>query len=371
MPPITYCTNIHPAETLEEVRQGLERYARRVKAAVSPEAPFPVGLRLSGQASRELADGDVGLRFGQWLEAAGLVVTTINGFPYGRFHHTPVKEVVYLPDWRDPERAAYSLRLARTLASWLPEGGRGSISTVPVGFRRGFPESAMPQALAAMRRTLEELAALKKATGRTICLAVEAEPGCVVETTPEMVALFDRLDPDGMYREHLTVCYDCCHQALQYENPEASLASLDAVGIRVGHVQVSSALHLDGADLSRLSRFVEPVYLHQAVARLKHGGLRRFDDLPEALAADWDGVESWRVHFHLPVFVASLPECATTQGFLTRILPHFAPGTPMEVETYTWSVLPGELKTPDVVDSIVREIEWVEKARSAGAEGLL
>lgn len=369
MPPVTYCTNIHPGETLEEVRQGLTRYAVRVKARLSPDAPFPVGLRLSGLASRELEEADVARRFGEFLTEVGLCVTTINGFPYGRFHHTPVKEAVYLPDWRDPERAAYTLRLARTLAAWLPEGGRGSISTVPVGFRRGFPESDMPTALAVLRRTLEALAGLRQKTGKTIRLAVEAEPGCLVETTPEMVALFERLDPDGAFRDFLTVCYDCCHQALQYEDPEASLAAYAAAGIAVGHVQVSSALHLDGGALSRLSRFVEPVYLHQAVARLGDGSLRRFDDLPEALAARLDGVASWRVHFHLPVFVAELPECATTQDFLARILPRFAPDAPMEVETYTWSVLPGELKMPDVVDSICREIDWVEAARSGWVKG--
>jgi sugar phosphate isomerase/epimerase len=369
MPAVTYCTNIHPGESLEEVRRGLETHAVRVKKVLSPGKPFPVGLRLSGVASRELETGDAAQRFGEFLERAGLVVTTVNGFPYGRFHHTPVKEAVYLPDWRDPERAAYTLRLARVLAGWLPDGGRGSISTVPVGFKRDFPEADRPQALAAMRRTVEALAALREETGRTIRLAVEAEPGCVVETTPEMVALFTRLDPDGRFREHLSVCYDCCHQALQYEDPADSLAAYAAAGIAIGHVQVSSALHYDGPDLSRLSRFVEPVYLHQAVARLQNGALRRFDDLPEALAAapSLADVASWRVHFHLPVFVPTLPECDTTQAFLSRILPLFAPDVPMEVETYTWSVLPEELKTPDVADSICREIAWVEAARSGRA----
>ncbi|EFL52282.1 Xylose isomerase domain protein TIM barrel [Solidesulfovibrio fructosivorans JJ]] len=369
MPPVTYCTNIHPGETLEEVRRGLMRHAVRVKARLSPDAPFPVGLRLSGPASRELEAADAARRFGDFLAEAGLCVTTVNGFPYGRFHHTPVKEAVYLPDWRDPERAAYTLRLARALAGWLPEGGRGSISTVPVGFRRGFPESDMPTALAVLRRALEALAALRSETGKTIRLAVEAEPGCLVETTPEMVALFERLDPDGAFRDFLTVCYDCCHQALQYEDPAASLAAYEAAGIAVGHVQVSSALHLEGGALSSLSRFVEPVYLHQAVARLGDGSLRRFDDLPEALAARPDDVDSWRVHFHVPVFVAELPECVTTRDFLSGILPRFAPDAPMEVETYTWSVLPEELRMPDVVDSICREIGWVEAARSGAAEG--
>lgn len=364
MEPTTYCTNIHPGESWEEIRAGVLAHAPAVAAAVCPDRPFPVGLRLSGRASREI-DAVAARAFAHEAAALGLCFRTINGFPYGRFHHTPVKESVYLPDWRDPERAAYTLRLARLLAGWLPEGATGSISTVPIGFRRGFPEADLPAAYAALRCVLSELAELFEKTGRRIRLAVEAEPGCLIETTDEMASFFARLDAPPAHLPFLTVCYDCCHQALQYEDPAASLAALATVGIEVGHVQVSSALHFDGADLSQLARFVEPVYLHQAVARLRDGRLRRFDDLPQALAARLDGVASWRVHFHLPVFVATLPECGTTQPFLQKILPLFASDVPMEVETYTWSVLPPELKTADVTQSIIREITWVETARRA------
>lgn len=363
--PVTYCTNIHPGETLDEIYRGLAEHAVRVKAACSPQAPFPLGLRLSGRASLELEASDAAKRLGDWLAERGLYVTTINAFPYGRFHHAPVKEAVYLPDWRDPERLAYTLRLARVLAAWLPEGGEGSLSTVPVGFRRDFPKGDLPLALAAMGQALAGLKALAETTGRVIRLAVEPEPGCLVETTPQFVELCERLDPCGVYRQHLRMCYDCCHQALQYEDPRASLDQLAAAGLAVGHVQVSSALHLAGGDLARLARFVEPVYLHQAVARLEDGRLQRFDDLHFALVARVARVESWRVHFHLPVFVAQLPECGTTQPFLETILPLFPPDAPMEVETYTWSVLPADLKTADVAASIGREIAWVSQAREA------
>ncbi len=366
--PVTYCTNIHPGETLDEVRRGLAAQATRVRAALSPEAPFPLGLRLSGRASLELATGDAAARFGAWLAANGFSVPTVNAFPYGRFHHAPVKEAVYLPDWRDPERLAYTVRLARVLAGWLPEGGTGSLSTVPVGFRRGFPEADLPAALANMRLALEALRALFQDTGRRLRLAVEPEPGCLVETTPQFVALCDRLDPGGEYREHLGICYDCCHQALQYEDPRRSLARLASAGLTVAHVQVSSALHLEGGDLARLSRFVEPVYLHQAVARLHDGRLVRFDDLQLALSARLSDVESWRVHFHLPVFLRELPDCGTTQPFLKAILPLFSADALLEVETYTWSVLPDDLRTTDVADSICREIRWVRQARQAGLD---
>jgi sugar phosphate isomerase/epimerase len=362
MVPVTYCTNIHPGESWEEIRAAVARFAPVVRTGLGAAGPFPLGLRLSGRASLEI-DAGAAREFRDWLDDVGLVVTTVNGFPYGRFHDVPVKGQVYRPDWRDPERGAYTARLARLLATWLPSGEMGSISTVPLGFRRDFPETDLPLALTNLRRALADLAVLEDETGQCIRLSVEAEPGCLIETTPQMVALFSRLDLPAHLARHLAVCYDCCHQALQFEDPGDSLGLLARNGIPIGHVQVSSALHLEGADLARLAGFAEPVYLHQAVARRQDGSLVRFDDLPEALAARLAGVTAWRVHFHLPVFVEALPECATTQAFLREALPRFPPDIPQEVETYTWSVLPKALRTPAVTDSIVREIAWVEAAR--------
>jgi len=361
--PVAYCTNIHPGESWAETFANLRAHTLRVKERLSPDTPLPVGLRLSGRASREL-DHAQALRFRDWMGENGLFVTTVNGFPYGTFHAAPVKEQVYLPDWRDPVRLDYTLRLAGLLALWLPEGGAGSLSTVPVGFRAGFDPAQEPMALARLRQALEGLHALAQDTGRFIRLAVEPEPGCLVETTDQLVALRDRLDLPEHLAPHFAACVDCCHQALQYEDPADTLATLAGAGLAIGHVQVSSALHLPGPHIARLARFHEPVYLHQCVARLEDGALARFDDLDQALAARVEGVESWRVHFHVPVFLKSLPDCESTQPYLEGFLPAVPEGVPLEVETYTFDVLPGELKEQDVADSIAREIRWVEARRT-------
>lgn len=422
--PVTYCTNIHPGESWADTLLSLEAHTLAVKAAVCPSLPFPVGLRVSGQASREI-DSLEAARFKDWLALHGLFVATVNGFPYGTFHGRPVKAQVYQPDWRSPVRLEYTLRLAELLAVWLPEGLDGSISTVPLGFKADFDPTQIGLARQNLSRALERLDALAQRTGKRIRLSLEPEPGCVVETTSECVELFDRLDVPGGLRQHLGICYDCCHQALQFEDPALSLSLLAENSIDIGHVQVSSALHLPCPDLSRLSRFDEPVYLHQCVAQRKDGRLVRFDDLGQAMDAtarpipgdeygvsarsltgkgfgeafgpsrapsensielagnragalspgmsgdrtrtSQDDLECWRVHFHLPVFLDELPECLTTQAFLKQFLPMLPGSVPMEVETYTFNVLPRELQTTTVVESIVREIEWVEACRSGGS----
>jgi sugar phosphate isomerase/epimerase len=367
MTTLTYCTNIHPGESWAEIFANVREHVPAVRSRFAGAGTFPIALRLSGRAAREIDAGEAA-RFADWCRREGCRVATLNGFPHGRFHGAPVKEQVYLPDWRNPERLEYTKRLADLLASWLPEGGRGSISSVPLGFRRALAPDAIAGARVHLRHALEHLARLADETGREVTLALEPEPGCLIETTADVVRVFGQLDlPPGLAR-HLGVCYDCCHQALQFEDPADSLATLRRAGIRVAHVQVSSALRVEGPDLAPVAAFAEPTYLHQCVGRRPDGSLVRFDDLPEALAAaPSSGCARWRVHFHVPVFHEGSGMLRTTSDFLEGILPLLEPGLPLEVETYTWGVLPPEMRAPTVTESIVRELEWVASRRAAPA----
>ncbi len=356
---LTYCTNIHPGESWREIFRAIREHAPAVKAKVSPDRPFPIGLRLSGGAVREMGPADAA-DFRSWCREGGFYVATINGFPYGTFHHRPIKQGVYLPDWRFAERLDYTRKLADLLALWLPEAMTGSISSVPVGFRSAIAPEDFPRVRRHLLLALEHLERLARRTGRKIVLALEPEPGCVAETTQDVVDLFARLDLPASLRPFLAVCYDCCHQALQFEDPAASLQLLADHDIAIGHVQVSSALRLTDSRIGLLGRFREPCYLHQTVGRKKSGTLLRYEDLDLAIAAAPEEVEEWRVHFHVPVFLERAGECATTRSFLEKILPLLAEnGAKLEVETYTWSILPPELQCGTVTECLVREIEWV------------
>jgi sugar phosphate isomerase/epimerase len=360
-----YCTNIHAGESWEQIFSNVRTHVPAVKRLVAPDVPFPLALRLSGRAAREI-DAAAAAELLAWCSEEGCFVATLNGFPYGRFHGVPVKERVYLPDWRDPERARYTRRLAELLACWLPEGGGGSISSVPLGYRRALAPADVPGALRNLRSALEQLRRLADTTGREILLALEPEPGCLIETTDDAIRLFESLDLPEALSRHLGLCYDCCHQALQFEDPAASLERLAGAGIRIGQVQVSSALALKAPDLRLLAGFAEPTYLHQCVGRRPDGSLVRCDDLPEALELSAaSGCEEWRVHFHVPVFLERAGGAGTTRPFLEQILPRLAPETPLEVETYTWDVLPPQLRTGTVTESIARELRWV-RDRCAG-----
>jgi sugar phosphate isomerase/epimerase len=347
---LTYCTNIHPANGWGAVRESLRTHAPALKTRLSPAAPFGIGLRLSSAESEELLEGEELARFRDWLAAEGLYVFTINGFPYGAFHGRRVKADVHAPDWRSEERVAYTLRLAKILDALLPDGVPGTISTSPLSY--GPWIDGDPEAWEACTRNVVRVADALR--GTRIALALEPEADGALADVNDLVRWWD----DRLDREHVTACFDACHSAVAYEDPEAALAALDAAGIRVGKAQLSAALRVPAAARRELERFAEPVYLHQVTERRADGALRSWPDLPEALAADGDGGE-WRVHFHVPIFVERYGALESTQDHLRGVIERVRGVTShLEIETYTWDVLPPDLKASSV-DSIAREYEWV------------
>ena len=386
---LTYCTNIHPGETWDEVFENVRTHVLAVKALVSPNAAFGVGLRLSARAAASLRDAERLLEFKHFLRERDLYVFTINGFPYGPFHAQPVKAAVYRPDWSERERGRYTNDLAALLAELLPEGMSGSISTVPGAFKADVPNEARVSEIAEqLLQQAVDLQRLYSESGRLISLALEPEPCCLLETTSETIDFFERhlLSPSAIakvarraqteraeaeqiIRRHLGVCLDTCHAAIEFEQADDTLDRLSNAGITISKIQLSTGLRLPGpsADmLQALRAYDEPVYLHQVVAESAQGELLRFEDLPSALAsADAQRAAEWRVHFHVPLYDTDLGAFTNTQAYLARVLERQAKqrvSQQLEVETYTWDVLPPEQRTGSVVASIARELDWV-KAR--------
>lgn len=381
---LTYCTNIHAGEALAEVRAGLEKHLPPIKAAVSPDRPLGVGLRLGHQAAEGLRDKAALADLKRFLDEGAYYVFTLNGFPYGAFHGRAVKENAYRPDWSEPERLDYTDHLADVLAALLPAGQAGSVSTVPCTFKP-WAEGRIDAVVENLIRHVAHLVGIAKKSGQTITLALEPEPYCYLETIDEAVRFFESrlFDKTGLarlaalaglsgaeaeaaMRRHIGLCYDVCHAAVEFEDPRASIATLRAAGIGVFKLQLSAALrvaHFGAQSARQLAEFAEPVYLHQVVRRA-NGALERYVDLPQALAAaaSAEGSE-WRVHFHVPIFLERMEHFDTTQAFLAEILRLHRENpisAHLEVETYTWDVLPEAYRKADLSAAIARELAWVK-----------
>ncbi len=368
---VSYCTNVHPGEGLDAVDAVLTDHVAAVKAKVSPDAPLGLGLRLGQAAAATLATyADRRAALLDRLRALDLYVFTLNGFPYGDFAAPRVKETVYQPDWRDPARVTYTLQLAEALAA-MPGPPRRTISTVAGGFRpdTGTAEDrrALVGGLGAAARGLADLA---DRTGVQVRLCLEPEPWTTLETTADALRFFsDDLRPlGGVVHDHLGLCYDCCHQAVQFEDAAASLQALAGAGVVIGKVQVSSALHLarpaDADARAALLAFAEPRYLHQTVARLPDGRTLRALDLPELAHADadWRGADAWRTHFHVPIWWAGSGHLGTTRDDWRAAVRRCLEGgltDHFEIETYTWDVIPAAdragLAGDDLHASVARE----------------
>jgi len=387
---IGYCTNVHPGRTLAEAMEEIERHAPRVRerliaaGALATTEALDLGLWLSSRAAHALAADPAEVeRFAARLRVRRLRVLSLNGFPYGPFHSASVKRAVYAPGWDRAERLQYTLHLAEAFASLRVLEGRAdesaSISTVPLGWRpeilAGGGGAALGAAAANLEQLVRMLARLEDRTGVRVRVDLEPEPGCFLDTVDDVVRFFEqslrprRGDPDP--RRYLGVCHDVCHAAVMWESQARVIERLHGAGIRIGRVQLSSALESRLPEqATELARFDEPRYLHQTTWLGAEGALRFFDDIPDALAAldCEDGRPSAatlaRTHMHVPLAVDRAGRLHTTRGEITEFLRAW-PATEalplMEVETYTWSVLPPSMQPATLADGIADELLWAHE----------
>jgi hypothetical protein len=393
---LTYCTNIHAGKNWIEDFDILQRNLPIIKKSIAPDQPFGIGLRVSEAASLQLINPVALTEFKQWLKDNNAYVFTMNGFPYGDFHHTVVKENVHCPDWTTITRKAYTIRLFKILQALLPPNMDGGISTSPLTYRHWFTSMgdaarAKDKATLNIIEVLKELHTIYVESELLMHLDVEPEPDGMLETGKEYITWFEddllRLGvpafmesfglsvvaADESIKRHLCLCYDVCHFSIGYEDHETVLKELHEKGLRVGKIQISAALkaNLDIAAEGRVQikesfgKFNETTYLHQVVAKKSDGSLIRYPDLPQALDDfDQDGVEQWRAHFHVPISLNEIGFLESTQDDILKVLQlqKKQPFTHhLEVETYTWEVLPEKIKLP-VTQSIIDELNWVIKA---------
>ncbi|WP_194972383.1 metabolite traffic protein EboE [Aquiflexum lacus] len=392
---LTYCTNIHPGESWADTFENLKQYIPRIKKELSPNQPFGIGLRSSHEASLDLAKPENLADFKTWLRENNCYVFTFNGFPYGGFHRQVVKDEVHQPDWTTPERFAYTERLFDILADLLPDEMDGGISTSPLSYRHWYNtksdlENATQKSTIHLAKIAAKLYTIQQKTGTLLHLDIEPEPDGILENTQEVIDFYQNwLVPIGSeylekelglsgqeaekcLKEHIRICYDVCHFAVVYENPDDVFKAFEAEGIKIGKIQISAALKADipqdkneRKEMEALiAPFSESTYLHQVVAREPNDQLTSFNDLPEAMNTleSTDALE-WRIHYHVPIFLADYGKISSTQSDLLDVLKYISRKkvcNHLEVETYTWEVLPEGINL-DLGSSITRELQWVIK----------
>lgn len=359
--PLPYCLNVHRADSWRDLRRALRTDLLRIRSLVAPDRPFPIGLYLSASAAADLDSSPRRLGdFRRWLTANGLFISTLNAFPAGRFHASALKTNVYRPDWRHPQRLAYTRRCACLLAALLPEGATASISTVPGGWARDWrnlPRDS-DRALRQLNAAALTLCRLRAETGRTIRLALEPEPGCIWTLADPRIE--NDLPPE------IGWCLDTCHSAVDFRplpTPRSPLWK------RIFRVQLSAALEAFNTPEAHeaLRAYAEPVYLHQTRLAVNGHILAAWDDLPAALRdlPNYPARAHIRIHFHVPLTWAGTGPLRSTRAWMSpAFLRTAGQRVPCEVETYTYSVFPPALHAaaPDLPHAIANELEWARRA---------
>lgn len=394
---LSYCTNIHPGESWDDVFESLKKYSLKVKKKLSPNKAFGIGLRLSQKSAERLLQGSNLSDFKNWLDRKNLYVFTMNGFPYGEFHNTVIKDQVHTPDWTTDDRVNYTHDLMKILAYLLPENMDGGVSTSPLSYKYWFDsksaiEATTKKTCSSLIRIVIQLVEIKKSTGKLLHLDLEPEPDGFLENTQEVLDFYNnyllkdslieiqnalncsKKEAEEHILSHIQICYDVCHFALAYERPEFVISTLQNAGIRIGKIQISAAIKCKQAESVSIAtqqdclrQFDEPTYLHQSVVKRNDDTLSHFPDLNEGIEVMTDSdFKEIRTHFHVPIFVSEFQVLESTQNEIIDALKLWKQkkySTHLEVETYTWNILPEHLQT-DITNSIVRELNWVLKQLS-------
>ncbi len=399
---LTYSTLVHPGDEWPEMRESVAAHVPTVKRAVSPDRPMGVSLRLSGASAGALAvDAAERKAFAEYLASEDLYVYTVNAFPYGPFKGREVMEQVYEPDWTSEERTRYTMAVADVLVDITEPGVEPSIQSAPLAFRLNVTGADYVSAFTHnLLRVVAHLIEVERRTGRRIKLALEPEPYCFLETTEETVRYFEEYvysaagsrqlasltglpvsEVQGLVRRHLGVVFDIGHQSVAFEDISTSLGLLVSAGIPIFKLQEAAALWVPEVTeeaVRELERFTHTIYLSQTTERrdgevIRHLNLR---DALDAWQASPGGTREWRTHFHVPVFLDEIGGFRTTRSGIEDALRMHAESPlsdHLEIETYTWDVLPAHLKTGDIDEYVSREIEWVRdqltSARGTTANG--
>lgn len=384
---LTYSTLVHPADDWEQIWQSLNTYVPKVKERFAGNQRFGVSLRLSAKSAETLANSKAERdKLRKFLDDQNMYLYTVNAFVYGHFKGELVKEQVYEPDWRSEERTRYTMNVASVVADIAPKDVLPSIQTSPLGFK---PRVTGPDVIDSyttnVLRVAKHLVELEQKTGVTVTLGLEPEPYCFLETTDETVDYFTKhlyagrsvekfakmadlpiAEAIAALRRHVGIVYDICHLAVEYEDITQSLQKLVDAGVPIVKLQEAAALHIPEvtqAAVDTLKRYSKTIYLTQTIEK-NDGKLKKYLNVDDAIA-DWEKNPSrreWRTHIHVPVFLDDLGQFRTTRFAIADAL-KFHKQKPLsrhlEVETYTWDMLPDNLKTGDIVEYVCRELDWV------------
>lgn len=383
---LAYCSNVHPGATLQAVENNIKQHFARV-CRLRELTQMAAGLWLANDTVNELTSNPERLNcFKTFLQQHGVLLTSLNGFPFGNFHSKVVKEQVYLPTWADNERLLYTQKLAEILAVCLPEHHHvGAISTLPFAYASQWGETLQHQAISQLLTLSKYLKALEARSQKRIVVCLEMEPDCVFQATEQLVHFFTQqllpaANAQGIPAQdvlrYIGCCYDTCHQAVMNEDILASLTNIHQAGIYIGKIQVSNAIKAtlsSELDVEALcQQFADEKFLHQSKVFCQQQLVAELADLNAeqllTIQAQYGDIDVF-IHYHIPINqdCFSQPYLASTQGAILTTLDFVKQQLSyqpyLEIETYTWLnlIAPDKQQNFNLHQGLLAEFSWLEQ----------
>ena len=375
-----------PVTSFADIESTVRDSLAPINHAISDDPPVGASIRLSQAALSDPALTAEALRTlldEHGLRLDGISAVSISG---------GAKENVHEPDWRTEDRLSFMFPALNLAAEFATPDHEVGVTTNALSYRRWL-DVDMPGNWAALTlnvvRIVQHLVGIQDRTGITLHIDLEPEPGSVLRDTADVVKFYsqwllprggamlsDRMQlTNGSAAEailrHVCIALDTAHAAVVWDDAAASLDAFAELGIRIGRLQVSSALEVeipsDAASQKTLSEyldaFVSPTLLQQVVARQDGEMVKRFDDLPDAVAVIGKSAgQTWRIHTHAPLLAdrygvfASTREATAT--WLREVAARGIDVGMIELRSANWDVVPHDDRAP-VEAMIMQEAAWV------------
>lgn len=370
----SYCMNVHPADTLEDLIKNLKELAYPIAQKTKHIYEMGVELHLNHIVAEEAMQKIDYLKSN--LEKLNLKVFSVNNYPLIDFHQKIVKDKVYLPSWAHTERTKATITCAKVLAQLIATNQSASISTLAGAYRYHDGFSQIDVICQNYLDAFEEIKKINQTYKVNISLALEPEPDTTLDSIQSIIQFFEidlkkasdkRKLNFSQVKSIIGLNLDACHASVIFEKPADALRILHSKGIQTFKFHITNAPILrppyTTEKIIAFKKLNEPKYLHQTFA-LKNKQVTKFKDLSDFNFENCNDYEEIRTHFHVPLNLQSFSSLNTSNEEVIDLLKaaiSIPCGQNFVAETYTW---PQHLesisaKNFNLINGIADEVNWL------------
>lgn len=376
---ITYCSNIFKNNNGTQLLNSLNKYKKEFKSYKD------ISICVSNNIINELNEKKNLNKILTWKKINKKNIPLINGFVYKNFHQNLIKENIYYPDWTKKERFNFTKNTIFFAQKINKRSKICGISTLPITYKLWIKNNTkynIKKAINFFFEILKILIKIKKYKNILIHIDIEPEPFCLLEDCKDFIYFFKswilpeleekikiylnvkKNKAKNVITKHLNLCFDICHSAVMFENQKLSLDLIKKFKIKIGRVQISSAIKIkkiNKHNFNHLNFLNKSPFLHQSLMKLNNLKYIKNNDFKNIKIINNEIIKEIRIHCHVPIYKKKITNnIYTTQKELKNSLMNILKydfTRNLEIETYTYNML--YKKKSNKIKSMIKEYNWL------------